>query len=489
MLLASMGFDAPLTADDSNGASEWAQPEYLLEQIKKLQLQYHIPAIALVLMDNKRLLLSKIFALPASGKKTTTKINTSSPFRLGSISKTFTALCLLKLVDAGKVSLQDDLASLLPANSFQNRWHSDAPMKVIHLLEHTSGLSDLSVIEFKYNKALSLQQALALNPQNRETHWPPGTRHSYSNVNPGLTSLLIKEITGKSFEAVAAELLNELNMPSASFLPPEQKNTLPGGFKADGFTPIPYWHMTFRAFGALHASALQMGYFLEFLLNEGQTAFGKRLLSPSSFAQLFRPHSSLAAKVGLEVGYGAGLYSWVHKGQLLYGHGGDADGYRSRYAILRSADGEATPTFKRGYFVVINTDNRRAMREIRRLIEDAITDDIHTTSTQGTPSQAPTITVSRKYLQQYTGHYYPSTARFGPLDWAAGKRTFAEIKIQGDHLIFSRKGKSQSLWPISPQLFRRKNDPQATVAFIRDRHGQLYLQGELGEFVQQSLSQ
>jgi len=174
----------------------------------------------------------------------------------------------------------------LPPGSFSNRWSAHTPVKIIHLLEHTSGLSDLSGQEFDSNAVLSLTQAMAVNPDNRQTHWPPGTRHSYSNVNPGLSSLLVEQVTGQSFEAFATRLLRDIGMPSAGFTQADAPK-LPGGFKADGVSVIPYWNMSFRAFGALNVSAKDMQAFLFLLLNDGQTPEGIKILRSDTFEQLF----------------------------------------------------------------------------------------------------------------------------------------------------------------------------------------------------------
>ena len=64
---------------------------------------------------------------------------------------------------------------------------------------------------------------------------------------------------------------------------------------------------------------------------------GKQLFSDASIRSLFGPGSSLGARAGLEVGYGAGMYSWIRNGHQFWGHGGDADGYRPATDCCRTA--------------------------------------------------------------------------------------------------------------------------------------------------------
>jgi CubicO group peptidase (beta-lactamase class C family) len=450
---------------DVNAA--WEEPEILISQVTTLQQKFNIPALAIVLMDNNQVLYSGAFALSATSQQI---MSEHTPFRVGSITKTFTALTLLRLANAGKITLDDPVKPLMPPGSFVNSWEDQSPLRAIHLLEHTSGLSDLSAPEFGSNAVLSLQEALAVNPAARATHWPPGTRHSYSNVNPGLSSLLIEHASGQSFEIEATRLLRDMGMPRAGFTEADAPS-LPGGFKADGVSAIPYWNMSFRAFGALNVSAVEMQALLFFLLNNGKNRLGETLLTSAYFEQLFTPRTSLAARAGLTLGYGAGLYGWIKNGQILYGHGGDADGYLSRYGIHRESG--------RGYFFVINTDNPKANRELRNLVENALTQRLEVQTGQ-------TVKLDATKAEQYTGSYYPSTTRFGVQQWLAGEKQHAQIRLQKGELVFLNRGRKTNLVPVGSGLFRRKDDPIASIAFVKGQDDKLYLQGELGEFVRTS---
>jgi hypothetical protein len=256
-----------------------------------------------------------------------------------------------------------------------------------------------------------------------------------------------------------------MGMGAASFHPVPG---LPGGFKADGRTEIPYWHMIFRGFGGLNASVQEMSRFLTMLLNDGQID-NRRIFTPATLSGLFRPRSGLAAASGLEIGYGTGVYGWISHGQVFYGHGGDADGYRARYGLLPGAG--------RGYLIVINTDNRALLRRLQKSIESALTTDL--------PAADPPAAVAepQSVLESYAGDYYPSSARFRIERWQAGEAPRANITVSGQGLSFVRNGRRVALIPQGAGRFRRPTDPVATVIFARDDAGTLYLQGELGNFV------
>ncbi|MDH3643295.1 MAG: beta-lactamase family protein [Gammaproteobacteria bacterium] len=436
------------------------QIEDLTRALTHAQRQANVPALGLVLMDAGRPLL-----IAAWGDD----VDTDTPFRWGSISKTFTALALLRLVEQGKVGLTDPVREYLPENTFSNPWAASRPIRLLHLLELSGGLGDLSGVEFNLNEPLSLAAALALNPAGRVSRWPPGLQHSYTNVNPGLTAAVIEQATQRRFEDfVKAEVLAPMNMKAASFLPVQG---LPGGFKADGSTEIPYWHMTFRAFGALNASLTEMSHFMSVLLNDGRLG-ARSVFTASTLAGLYRAHSGPAGETGLEVGYGTGAYGWVSNGHVFHGHGGDADGYRSRYGLLKSA--------ARGYLVVINTDNPRLLRRLQKTIEQALSADLEP------PTPAPAVALSPALLASYAGPYYPASVRFDFERWTSGHATRAHVEVVEQGLVFFRPERSKRrvrLIPLGDGRFRRPTDPVATVVFAADASGSLYLQGELGNFV------
>ena len=100
------------------------------------------------------------------------------------------------------------------------------------------------------------------------------------------------------------------------------------------------------------------------LLNDGILE-GRQVIPAALIARFFQPQGTLGSRAGLEVGYGAGVYGWVRHGQLFHGHGGDADGYRSRYGLLREHG--------RAYLLVINSDNPALLGRMRRALERALT--------------------------------------------------------------------------------------------------------------------
>lgn len=415
-----------------------------------LRAEHNIPVLGYSLFDASQ---PAQITLLGADKKTT--------MRWGSNTKTITAITLLQLARAGLVNLDSPLSRYVDAKHWNNPWRKTDPVRVIHLLELTAGFTDLSSTEFNYNKPIALADALALAPEHRTTRWPPGLQHSYSNLAPGLSQLLIETLSGLSYSAAVRKyVLQPLGMNRTHF---SVAADLPGGFKADGVTPIAYWHMTFPAYGAMNAPIADITRLAQSLLRRSQT------LGETTLDHLLVARSSAGARVGFTFDYASGFYPRVRSGLVWQGHGGDADGYRSRVAIL--------PKQKRGYVVVINTDNPNALRRIEQRLEKHISNQVTT------PTKPKSFLHKPGALIKFTGHYYPASARFGFTKWTQGQATGAEIRLHenGTTLVFTRGNNRTQLLPVTENTFRRQDDPVATLVFIKQGQQQ-YLQGELGSF-------
>ena len=432
----------------------------LRKDIEAKRQKLDIPAIGLTLVDKDNIIWTGAFGV--ADRESAKPATVDTVFRIGSITKSFTALATLILVNDGKLRLDEKLKDIAPELPVKNKWQSTHPIRILHLLEHTAGLTDLNSNEFDFNKPLTLEQAFKRGPE-RVAQWPPGTHHSYTNVGAGILAYVIEKRSGKTYEAfVEQRIFKPLNMTSASFFDDEKTmRQLATGYNTNGYSAIPYWQMTFRAFGAINLKPKDMAPFLHLLLNKGR--YQDQTLLPASLIERMEiPTTSLAAQSGLQFGYGSGMYTFFHDGFVFYGHGGDGDGYLSRYGYNRAA--------KMAYFVVINVFRDSDLVKIRRLIEDFIIRQLP-------ESEFHSIKLKKKELKQYTGTYETASWRF------PGSKKQIQIKLdKGQLLLKKQKGKAKKLIPVTKQHFRLKDEPIATMAFVRDEKNRLYLQTDFDNF-------
>ena len=434
----------------------------MMRDIDNIRQQAHISAVVVLITDNKETLFSRALGKPNhnSGKPLTLH----HYIRIGSVSKMFTGLALTQLEKTHKITLNTPVAMVVDKAPFQNSWRKDYPVRIAHLMEHTAGLADMSRKEFGFNTPVTLEDAFNVDPDSRRLRWHPGMHSSYSNSGAGIAAYVIEQTTGGSFESfVESKVFKPIGLTSATYIPSEQVLAdLVTGYNTDGKTSIPYWHTLYRAFAGINVRSSEMIRVVQMYLSNG-IIDGKRVFDEQAIRRMETPRTSLAARSGLEYGYGLGLYHFIHAGFEFVGHGGDADGYLSYLAYSRS--------LQLGYFVLINAYNGKAMSNIREIIEDKLVANV-------TPPEKPEpFLLNKEKMRQIAGTYVPVTYRFGRVP---SNKTIQIIEDHGElHTI--QGGRRRKLIAVNSTHFRRRNDPVATIAIIKN-DAEYYLQGDLGNF-------
>ena len=135
--------------------------------------------------------------LRQSRAKAENRLQDKSPYELASISKQFTAAAILKLVNAGKIKLTDNLSKFYPNNPY-------AGITIHHLLCHTSGLPEY----FDFPEEIWGKEGLVTNEQaiqkvfsrREKIYFKPGMRYKYTNTNYLLLADIVAKVSGVKFE-------------------------------------------------------------------------------------------------------------------------------------------------------------------------------------------------------------------------------------------------------------------------------------------------
>jgi len=447
-------------------ASSHASFEQLVAELEGLRAQHGVPGFALTVVSRRNGLRTGIGGV--ADRNAGRPVTADTLFRIGSITKTFNALAIQLLGEQGRLDLDTPLRAIIPDAPLENPWGGEHPVRLAHLLEHSSGLLDITREEFDHNQPFpTLEAAFAYRHQARVVQWPPGLHSVYSNANAGLAGLVIERVSGQDYERfIAKRLLEPLGMHSASLSDDETtRKRLATGYDTDGETPIPYWHMIFPPLGAINASPRQMGALLELFLSRGSVA-DQRLLDEASIEQMERPGTTLAARHGLTYGYGLGLDQSLHKGFLWYGHGGDGDGYLSHFAYNREAHA--------GYFLTMNAFKHGALDAMKARVQEHLTRAL-------SPPRPPPVRVDPDTLGPLTGTYVAVTRRFEWQDRAQLDEDRLQVVLEDGALYTRASSGRRLLIPVDDHLFRRKDQPLATIA-IAPHGGELYLQASFGNY-------
>ncbi|MEM1125612.1 MAG: serine hydrolase domain-containing protein [Bacteroidota bacterium] len=272
--------------------------------------------------------------------ETCERVTAQHLFRQGSISKSFTALGLYALLKDTPYGLDSPLSEIDPTLPFTNAWEDTDPVRVVHLLEHTSGFEDFH-LHAMYNTSDSTMpptaHMVADHRQSLTSRWLPGTRKAYSNPNYVVAGHVIEHLAGAPFHhAVSAYVLAPLGMETAGFYfkEPTDRPFATGYQRRDGaLHAIPFATINGSPAGDFSANANDMAAFLQRMLRKDHPLFDE-----ADYDRIETPQTSLAAAQGLSYGYGLGLYAIWKQGYLFHGHGGQIDGFAARYVYSREAD-------------------------------------------------------------------------------------------------------------------------------------------------------
>ncbi len=174
------------------------------------------PGIATAIIRNGEVIYQKTAGF--ASLQDSVRITPQTRFNIASNGKQFTALAILLLIDAKKISLTDDIRKYLP----EIYPGMKQQITIQHLLTHTSGIRDVydlwSLQGLTWWKHLfANKDALELIAKQKELNAKPGSIYRYSNTNYILLACIIERISGKSFVEFTNEMFRALNMPNTSF--------------------------------------------------------------------------------------------------------------------------------------------------------------------------------------------------------------------------------------------------------------------------------
>ena len=249
-------------------------------------------------------------------------------YRIGSITKTFTAVLLLQLRDAGRLDLDDRLDQHLPGTR-----HGDATLR--RMLAHLSGLQREAVAQAGGEVWETLEdpdrETLLATFEQASKVLPPGRRWHYSNLAYALLGEVVARSAGTTWEAALSErLLGPLRLRRTTLDPvePSAKGYLVDPY-ADAVRPEPLVTLRGTAPAAqLWSTASDLATWAAFPAEPDPA-----LLSPDSLAEM-RHAQVITDPDGWTLAWGLGLMLYRRGERLLHGHAGAMPGFLASMAVL-----------------------------------------------------------------------------------------------------------------------------------------------------------
>lgn len=318
---------------------------YVEREMRRLK----IPGASLAIVEGDQIVHLRGFGRARPGGETPTP---QTPFFIGSLTKSFTALAVMQLVEAGKIELDAPVQRYLPWFRVADP-QASAQMTVRHLLNQTSGLptwsGNIILADFDDSPGAAERQARAL--ATLELTRPVGEAFDYSNSNYQLLGLIIEAAGGESYaDYVQRHIFAPLAMSHSTASPAQaRQNGLAVGHQywfaypfAAPNVPIPHGAL---AGGLLISTSEDLARYMMAHLNGGRYG-DAQILSSAGIDELHRGVADVSA-MGHSLGqYGMGWFADKLGGTKLVWHGGTLPDFGAYLALL--------PEDKKGVVLLVN---------------------------------------------------------------------------------------------------------------------------------------
>lgn len=309
-----------------------AQPSRFteLERVVLAELaETKTPGAAVAIVQGDRIIYAKGFGV--ANVETGQAVSTEMLFRIGSMTKMYTAAALVQLAEEGKLDLNAPIGRYL--EGLPPRLSS---VTAHQLLSHTAGLADAASLFGRHDESALVAQVREYNDSHLFTE--PGAIFSYANPGFVIAGHLVERLSGKPYsEVVKARVLEPLGMTRSTFQP-TLAMTYPFSVGHAGAPDQPATvlrpmedNAAIWPAGFLFSNTTDLARFAIAFMHGGRID-GKQVLSPGLIERLASAAAPLRSQV--EGGsYGYGLMVRSHRGVRLVEHGGTMTGFASDFAM------------------------------------------------------------------------------------------------------------------------------------------------------------
>lgn len=430
-----------------------------------------VAGVTVAVVDRNGTLFERGYGIAAKDPQRTVDPATTL-FRIGSISKTFTYIAAMQLVEQGRLDLDADANRYLPP-PLQLPDEGYPPVKVWHLMTHTAGFEDsaLGHLFTRPGAAVpSLDGYLARYRPRRVR--APGAHVDYSNYAVALLGAIVQQVSGQPFDAyVEQHVLAPLGMAHTTFrevLPASDPRAVGEGlahaysagfrYVDGGFSPQPFEHIAQIApAGAGASSADDMARYMRMLLNGG-VLDGHAVLQPQTFAMLSTVNFSNAPGAA---GIAHGFFRHPYGRYLSLEHAGATLWFHSNMVVL--------PEAGVGVFVSTNTDTGGELSaELpRQILEHFLAE------ARPLPLPTPPADFARGG-QRFAGTYLAERRNYSTLEKLFDALSAAAVvTATRDGELVVRAGERTTRWVQDGPLMFRAVEGSDRLVFLQDQRGRI----------------
>jgi CubicO group peptidase (beta-lactamase class C family)/dipeptidase len=307
--------------------------EFLSEELESMREDYHVPGMAVAVVRDGRVVLSRGFGLADLEKKT--PVTPDTIFSIGSSSKAFTATLIGMLVDEGKMAWDDPAEKYLPEFRLPIRAEDkEAAVTIRDLLTHRTGFTRGNMIWV--NEALDRREVL--EQASKAEPWADfRSRFLYNNIQYMAAGVAAGRAAESDWDSLIRDRL---------FRPLGMSSTFAGRRSYSGGAPLASGYLWDEAYadpvklpfrglhsvapaGAVISTASDMARWIMFQLGEGEW-HGNRLISRKEHRETWTPQMQMGG--GAHYGLAWMINKWQDK--TVIAHGGNVDGFSAQVALI-----------------------------------------------------------------------------------------------------------------------------------------------------------
>lgn len=382
-----------------------ATQDYITKLIQYEMKKNKVAGLSIALVDDQRIVWSEGFGYADMEKRTPATAETL--YRMGSITKLFTATAAMQLAEQGRLDIDKPLRNYVPGFEIKTRYPDAAEITPRHLMTHHSGLPRDRIKGFMHPHPVPFTE-MAEVMRDDYTAYPPKKIFSYSNLGIALLGQAIQNQSGMSFaDYMRQSVLVPLGMSNSSFDTGLAVSALMAkgyrGRKAAIDPPL-----RDVPAGGLNSNVTDMSRFMAMVFADGKTVGGTsgdhRILKAETLAEMLRPqNTAIPLDFNFRIGLGWMLStvgeSTIENAGTVAHHNGGTILFRSQMYIL--------PDHKLGVVVMANSDTAgqaidRVATETLKLTLEAKTGIHQPVRSKIPPTDEP---LSDETIRDYVGDY------------------------------------------------------------------------------------
>lgn len=412
LIVSSLLVPAPGAAQDSIAVTERYAPvaAAIERMVVREMADKGLPAVSIVLVDGTDIVWARGFGLARPRDSVAATANTV--YRVGSVSKLFTDIALMRLVQQGKLDLDAPITRYLP--DFRPSNPFGGPITLRQLMTHHAGLVREAPVGSYFDSTAPPLPAIVASLSGTSLVYRPGSRYKYSNAALQTVGYVLERAAGQPFPRYLRDsVLIPLGMTHSAFFEPapDQVPDLAVAYMwaSDGRR---FLAPTFRRnapSGTLYTSMSDLGRFLVALFADSNPVIGRPTLERMWVPQFAAPAATS--------GNGLGFFVSHFDGHRRVGHDGSIYGYATTFAAL--------PDDRLGVAVVTTLDGANVVTD--RIADAALRAMLAQRAGQPLPTPLMSDSLPTGLARREIGHY------------ARGRQSIDLLERQGE-LLLSRDG-------------------------------------------------